>query len=303
VVYIAFGSHGDVQPYHGWVLGYNATTLQQVVAFSVTPDTEGAGIWQSGGGLAADGAGNIYFTTGDGTFTADAGGVDYGDSVVKLSPTGGVLDYFTPHDQQQLDLNNIDLCAGGVILLPDQPGTHPHLLIASGKNETVYLIDRDRMGHFNPGNDSNAVQTLPNIFPNGGSPDGGNYIVPVYFNGTVYFSPVQDTIQAFPLTNGLLATGPTSRSSQTYAFPGGPLAISANGSASGILWAVQRNGTASGTLHAYDPSNLSVEFYNSDQAGPRDTLDAAAKFSVPLAVNGKVFVGSVSQLTVYGLLP
>jgi hypothetical protein len=145
-VYIAFGSHGDVQPYHGWVLAYTATTLQQTFAFCVTPDNEGAGIWQAGGGLAADAAGNVYFASGDGTFTADVGGIDYGDSVVKLSPTGIVQDYFTPYDQATLDQLNLDLCAGGVLLLPDQPGPHPHLLIGSGKNATVYVVDRDNMG-------------------------------------------------------------------------------------------------------------------------------------------------------------
>lgn len=309
VVYIAFGSHGDVQPYHGWVLGYNAATLQQVFAFNATPNNEGAGIWQSGGGLAADASGSAYFVTGDGTFTASTGGIDYGDSVMKLGPTGAVLDYFTPYDQAVIDASGEDLCAAGLILLPDQPGAHPHLLIASGKNATVYLIDRDQMGHFNPTNNSHAVQTLPNIFPNGSEPIPGNFITSVYFDGAVYFSPTQDTIQAFRLSNGLLPTSPTSRSLQSFAFPGLPLAISANGSTNGILWALERKGgysdwTTQGTLHAYDPADLSIEFYNSDQAGTRDALEAqAAKYSVPLVVNGKVFVVSVNSLLAYGLLP
>ena len=309
VVYIAFASHGDVQPYHGWVLGYNATTLEQVFAFNATPNTEGAGIWQSGGGLAADASGSAYFVTGDGTFTANTGGIDYGDSVMKLGPTGAVQDYFTPYDQAAIDASGHDLCAAGVILLPDQPGAHPHLLIASGKNATIYLIDRDQMGHFNPNNNSNAVQTLPNIFPNGSDPIPGNFITSVYFNGTVYFSPTQDTIQAFRLSNGLLPSSPTSRSLQSFAFPGLPLAISANGDTNGILWALERKGgysdwTTQGVLHAYDPGDLTIEFYNSDQADTRDALEAqAAKYSVPLVVNGKVFVVSVNKLLAYGLLP
>jgi len=309
VVYIAFGSHGDVQPYHGWVLGYNAATLQQVFAFNATPNNEGAGIWQSGGGLAADASGSAYFVTGDGTFTANTGGIDFGDSVMKLGPNGSVIDYFTPYDQAAIDQSGQDLCAAGVILLPDQPGAHPHLLIASGKNATVYLIDRDQMGHFNPNNNSHAVQTLPNIFPNGTEPIPGNFITSVYFDGTVYFSPTQDTIQAFRLGNGLLPSSPTSRTSQSFAFPGLPLSISANGSANGILWALERKGgysdwTTQGVLHAYDPGDLSIELYNSDQAGTRDALEAqAAKYSVPLVVNGKVFVVSVDKLLAYGLLP
>ena len=302
VVYMAFGSHGDNPPYHGWVLGYNATTLQQTLVHCVTPNNEGAGIWQGGGGLATDATGNIYYATGDGTFTADVGGIDYGDSYVKLSTSATVVDYFTPHDQAALNAGNLDLCAGGVILLPDQPGAHPHMLIGAGKNATVYLIDRDNMGHFNPVDDSHAVQTLPNIFPNTiGTGEPGNFINPVYFNGTVYFSPVADNIQAFHLNNGLLPTAPTSRSSEVFTYPGGALAISANGTSNAILWTVQRNDvTAPGVLYAYDPANLGNVLYNSSQAGPRDALDPAAKFNVPLVVNGKVFIVSAGQMTIFG---
>jgi phosphodiesterase/alkaline phosphatase D-like protein len=303
VIYMGFGSHGDYQPYHGWLLGYNATTLQQVLVFNSTPNQEGGGIWLSGGGIVVDSAGNFFFATGDGEFDANTSGRDYGDSFLRFSPTGpngSVADYFTPHDESSLNTNNLDLDAGGMILLPDQPGAHPHLLVSAGKNGSVYLVDRDTMTHFNSV-DQNP-QTLVNIFPFG-TPLPGNYSSPVYFNGAVYFAPVADVVQMFKLNNGLLTTTPTSTSPEAYPYPGGALAISANGNANGILWAVQKNNTASGTLHAYDASNLSLELYNSDQAGTRDTLDIAAKFAIPLVVNGKVFVASNSQLTAYGLLP
>jgi hypothetical protein len=158
------------------------------------------------------------------------------------------------------------------------------------------------MGHYNP-NDSQVVQSLVDIFPFG-TPEPGNYSAPVYFNGSVYFSPVADAVKAFRLTNGLLATQPTSQSSQIFAYPGGTLAVSANGNTDGILWAVQRTGVSSpGVLRAYDPANLATEWYNSGQAGSRDVMGVAAKFSVPVIANGKVFVGSTTDLTVYGLLP
>jgi chitodextrinase len=300
VVYFGFGSHGDNQPYHGWLLGYNATTLQRVLTFVATPNGEGGGIWQSGGGLAIDAAGNFYFATGDGTFNINSGGTDYGDTFLRFNPVGGVLDYFTPHDEGMIDSNNLDLDAGGMILLPDQPGAHPHLLVSAGKNGTIYVVDRDNMSHFHA-TDQN-VQTLVNIFPFG-TPLPGNYSSPVYFNGAVYFAPVADVVQMFKLSNGLLTTSPTSTTPQTFAYPGAALAISASGSNNGILWAVRKNGAAAGTLHAYDASNVAIELYNSDQAGSRDTLDTAAKFSIPLVVNGKVFVASEGKLTVYGLLP
>jgi hypothetical protein len=168
------------------------------------------------------------------------------------------------------------------------------------------------MGGYNSSNDSQAVQSLVDIFPFG-TPEPGNYSAPVYFNGTAYFGPVADNIQAFSLSDGLLSTSPTSRSSQVYAYPGAALAISANGTANGILWAVQRNGdcgvqvscgtAAPGVLRAYDTGNLGIQLYSSDQSGTRDTLDYAAKFSVPLIANGKVFVTSMGKLTIYGLLP
>jgi concanavalin A-like lectin/glucanase superfamily protein/centrosomal CEP192-like protein len=312
VVYIGFGSHGDNQPYHGWVLGYNATTLQQVMAFNVSPNGEGGGIWQANGGPAVDADGNIYFMTGNGTFdTSNTNRKNYGDSFVKISPAGAVVDFFTPHDQGDIDANDFDLGAAGPMLLPDQPGTHPHLVIGAGKNNTMYLVDRDNMGKFNANNDNQIVQSLVNIFPFG-TPEPGNYSQPVYFNGTVYFGPIRDNIQAFPLTNGLLATNPTSRSADLFSYPGATLAISANGASNGILWAIQRNGdcgvlltcgtAAPGVLKAYHASNLAVLLYSSDQAGSRDTLDFATKFSVPLVANGKVFVGSMGQLTAFGLL-
>jgi len=229
-----------------------------------------------------------------------------------MSPSGTVLDYFTPHNQANLSNNNFDLGAAGPLLLPDQPGAHPHLLVSAGKDNAIYLLDRDAMGHYNASNDNQIVQSIVNAFPFG-RPEPGNFSSPVYFNGRVYFGPVADTIQAFSLTNGRLSTTPTSASTAAYPYPGGTLAISANGNTNGIVWAIQRNGdcgvqiscgsAAPGVLRAYDATNLGVELYASDQAGTRDALDFAAKFSVPLVANGKVFVTTIGRLTIYGLLP
>ena len=310
VIYIAFASHGDQLPYHGWVLGYNASTLQQTVAYCDSPNGAQGGIWQSGMGLAADANGNVYFMTGNGTFDANTGGGDYGDSFVKLSPAGTVVDYFTSHDQDIMASNNWDLSSSGAMLLPDQPGAVPHLLIGSGKTGTVYLVNRDSMGFYNANNDNQIVQSLVNAFPNG-TPEPGNYSAPVYFNGSVYFSPINDTIKVFHLNNGRLTTSPTSTSPELYPYPGGWIALSANGSSNGILWAIQRNDSrtsdaataAPGILRAYLATDLSTEIYNTSQAGSRDTLDFAAKFTVPLVANGKVFVLTNSHLMVLGLLP
>ena len=285
------------------MLGYNASTLQRVMVFCATPNGENGGVWMDGDGVATDSTGSLYFISGDGDFDANTGGNDYGDSFLKLSTSGTVQDYFSPSVQSTLDVNNLDLGAGGVLLLPDQSGAHPHEMVSAGKNGTIYLVDRDNMGGFNSSTDQ-IVQELVNIFQNNLGIEGGNFSSPVYWNGWIYFAPVQGTVQAFKLTNGLLSTSPTSQSSQTYNGRGGTMSISANGSSNGILWTLQTGGPGvPGILHAYDATNLSNELYNSNQAGTRDALDEWDKFTVPVVANGKVFVTSTSQLTVYGLLP
>jgi uncharacterized membrane protein len=309
VIYLAFGSHGDSHPWHGWVLGYNATTLKQVLAYNVTPNAFGGGIWQGGGALAADANGNIYFATSNGTFDVDTGGVDYGDTVEKLASNGSVADYFTPHDQANMDAGNLDLGAGGPVMLVDQTtGPNPHLLITAGKTGTIYVINRDNMGHFNPNGDSQIVQSLTGVLTSGGDEDG-NFSTPVYFNGYVYFAAVNDFLKAFQLNSGQLSTAPTSESAVRYPCRGGSFAISANGNNNGIIWTIQNLGdpnndaTTPGVLIVYSATDLTHELYDTTQAGSRDTMDFPAKFSIPLVANGKIFIAGQTQLIAYGLLP
>jgi chitodextrinase len=301
-VYIGWASHGDQHPWHGWVIAYNATTLQQVAAYCVSPDGYGGGVWASGGGLGADSGGNIYFTTGNGDFTANTGGRDYGDTVVKIGPTGSVVDYFTPFDEANMEAQNFDLSSAGPVLLLDQPGTFPHLMITAAKTGTIYVINRDNMGHFHSGSDSQIVQSLVGILPHGMAEEG-NYSAPAFFNGYVYFAAVNDTLKAFQLTNGLLSNGPTSQSLDIYPNRGGSFAASGNGNTSGIVWAMQDNNPGNGVLHAYDAGNLANELYNTSQAGARDTFGLATKFAIPLVANGRVFVVAQTQLVVFGPLP
>jgi hypothetical protein len=302
IVYLGWASHGDQQPWHGWIMGYNASTLQPVVVYCTSPDNYGGGVWLSGGGLSADSSGNLYFSTGNGDFTVNSGGRDYGDSVVKLSAAGSVVDYFTPHDEANMEQNDLDLASAGPVLLVDQPGSYPHELITAGKTGTIYVINRDNMGHFHAGSDTQIIQSLPGILP-AGAVDTGNFGAPVFFNGYVYFAAVNDTLKAFQLSNGLLSSNPVSQSLEIYPNRGGAFAVSSNGTAKGILWAVQDNNPGSGVLFAYDADNLASEFYDTNQAGSRDTLGVATKFSIPLVANGKVFVVAQTRLVGYGLLP
>ena len=148
VVYFGFSSHGDQEPFHGWVLGYRASTLQQVMVYNTAPNGQNGGVWMDGDGIATDATGSLYFISGDGDMNANTGGSDYGDSFIKLSTSGTVQDYFSPSVQSTLEANNLDLGSGGVLLLPDQPGPFPHEMLSAGKNGTLYLVNRDNMGGF-----------------------------------------------------------------------------------------------------------------------------------------------------------
>jgi hypothetical protein len=308
VVYIGFGSHGDLGTWYGWLLGYSASTLQRVMVFNTAPNGKEAAIWQSGCAPAADANGNIYFITGNGAFTANSGGVDYGDSILKLNANGTVADYFTPSDQLTLDTSDDDLGSGGHIVLPNLTGTFPHLLIGAGKQGVIYVINRDNMGKFNASGDQ-SVQSLAAL--TSGPSSGGLFGSPAFWNNFVYFLAWNDFLKAFQLnSNGTLSlssTGPI-----TLAFPGATPSVSANGTSNGIVWIIQANvpnDTVLNTvppavLRAYDATNVAVELYDSSQAANnRDIAGGAVKFAVPTVANGKVYVGNRNQLTVYGLLP
>ena len=300
VVYIAFASHGDYGPYHGWLLGYDAATLQQVAVFNATPNGGAGGIWQSGGGPSADTSGNIYVITGNGTFDADVGGMDFGDSFLKLSTQAGgltVADFFTPFNQASLEANDLDLGSTDALLLPDQTDTdHPHLVLGAGKDGNAYLVDRDQMGQFTSSDTSQIVQTITI------SPDGV-FCAPAVWENNVYFAASGDVLKAFQLSGGLLSTTPTSQGNTVLSYPGATPVISADGSTNGIVWVLDSNDDGSAVLRAYDATDVSSELYNSTEAGDRDQAGPAVKFAVPTVANGKVYVGGQYQLTVFGLLP
>jgi hypothetical protein len=291
IVYVTFGSNGCNDSNHSWVIGYNATTLAPAGAFVAAPDSGLASIWQSGAGPAADTEGRIYASTGEADFDANVGGQDFGSSILRLTPSGGNLtltDYFTPFDEALISMNDLDLSSAGVVVLPDQPGSHPHLLVATGKQGRVYLLDRENMGQFNPVNNSQIVQELPlNI--------GGMFSTPAYWNNKVYFNGKNKPIMAFALNNGLLSNAPVIKSVQNQ--PGGRApTISSNGNTAGILWT-----NAGGQLSAYDATNLLL-LYKSNQSGTRDVLPPTAHFASQTVVNGRVYIGTQASLEVYGLL-
>jgi hypothetical protein len=296
VVYTSWGSYCDSLAYHGWIIGYDAKDLSQVAAFNTTPNANQGSFWMGGAAPAADADGNIYAVSANGRFDADANGMDFGDSLLKLSSGGlKLLDYFTPFNQRDLDRNDIDLGSSTAVLLPDLAGSsaHRHLLVSAGKEGRIYLIDRDRMGHFQASGDDQIVQSLHAAI---GALFGG----PAYFNNTLYFAAAFDTLKAFSVSEAHISTSPTSESSQGFGYAGAVPVVTANRSSNGIVWAVE--GSFGGILHAYDASNLAIELYNSQMEGSRDELGSFLPFSVPTVANGRVYVGTANALVVYGLL-
>jgi Abnormal spindle-like microcephaly-assoc'd, ASPM-SPD-2-Hydin len=308
VLYIASASHNDTAPFHGWVAAYEESSLQPLAAsYMSTPNGAEGGIWQGGAGPAVDENGNIYFATSNGTFDVNSGGLDYGDSFIKLNPTSGiatVADSFTPFNQAYMSVHNIDLGSGGVLILPDQPGLFPHLLVGGGKGDTLYLVNRDNMGGYSPTEDQ-VVQELVNIFPPN-AVDAGIRGVSAFFNGTVYTGAIADHLKTYPLSNGLLSTIPFTSSTHTYYYPGATPAISAHGSSQAVAWVLETgpySTSSPAVLWAFDAANTGFTLYNSNAIASRDAAGPAVKFVVPTVANGKVYVGGEYELDVYGLLP
>lgn len=297
LVHLAFASHCDINPYHGWLLAYDAQTLAQAGVFNTTPNGSQGGVWQSGGGPAADAAGNVYVETGNGTF--DPANGNYGDSFLRLATTNGLtlLDYFTPFNQQALSDSDVDLGSGGPVVLPDAAGNslHPHLLVGAGKEGTIYLLDRDNLGQFNPLTD----QVVDELF----GAIGQCFCTPAYFNHTLYYGGVDDVLKAFQLAYGVLTPTPASQSLTVFGYPGATPSVSANGTSDAIVWAIEADAYANNgpaILHAYSATNLAQELYNSSQAGIRDNPGAAVEPCVPTVANGKVYVGAQFAVSVFG---
>jgi hypothetical protein len=296
-VYIGFGSNGcDAYSYHGWLLAYSASTLQQVGLYITTPGGLKGSLWGSGGGPAADDEGFIYFSTANGTFDFSAGGTDFGDSFLKMSTVQNGFteqDYFTPYNQALLDDNDLDLGSGGLMILPDQGGAYPHEVLGGGKQGTLYLANRDAMGEYNEAEDM-VLQEFPEIVPS-------IKTVPAYWNGNVYLAGQNDYILMFSINNGQMSSDPVQATNILFTDRGPSISISANGTSDGILWAML-HGTP--ILYAFDATNLSNELYDTTQAAQlRDRILSTSRFVVPTIANGKVFVGGLNQLYVFGVLP
>jgi hypothetical protein len=302
-IYTTWGSHCDAAPYNSWVMTYSADTLKQTSVLNLVPNGNDGGIWMAGAGPAADASGNVYFIIGNGDFdtTLTSTGMpsngNCGNCFVKLGPTPkmSLLDYFTPLNTVSESNADLDFGSGGPLLLPDlkdSAGVSHHLAVGIGKDQNIYVVDRDNMGKFSAS--KNVIyQQISGILPDAYDSS------PVYFNNTVYLGGVVNPIMALPIINAKLATAPSSQTPAHYGYPGAIPVVTASGTSNAIVWAVE-NGT-NGVLHAYDATNLATELYNSTQANGRDVF-APNKYITPVVTNGKVFVGTPSSVAVFGLL-
>jgi len=310
-IYTSWASHCDHSPYNSWIMAYDETTLAQSAVLDLTPNaTNGVngGIWDVAG-LAVDSSGALYTLIGNGKFDTTLTGAgfpnqqDYGNAAVKLTQAGSTLtvsDYFATSNTVTQSQADSDLGSGSPLLIADQvdsAGTTRHLMLAVGKDDNLYLLDRDNMGKFNVNGNTIYQQVNSAV-------GGGNFSAPVYFNGSIYLAGIGSPLKQFQFAQALLPATRTSQSSASFGFPGTSPSISANGTANAIVWAAESNINSAAVLHAYNPANLAVEYYNSSQAaGDRDSYGNGNKFITPVVANGLVFVGTPTGVAVFGLLP
>ncbi len=294
VLYLGFGSNYCNDANSGWVLSYDPASLSQLNVFNTSPDQGLTSIWQAGNGLAADEAGNIFVETaeaGNNGYDIQNGGQTYCNSVVKLYPDLTVADYFTPWNVAFLNTYDFDLSSTGALVLPDQDGPNPHEVIASGKQGIVYVLDRDNMGWYSVGADSQIIQSVV-LEPN--STNEIQFGSPAYWNNTVYFAPNGSPLLAFPLSGGLLGTpAGTSRS-----YPGSHSpSISANGNSNGVLWVIE----SGAQLLAFDAVSLQLLYGTNQAPNSRDKLPPVGHFVTQTVANGRLYVGTQTSLEAYGL--
>ncbi len=302
-VYIGYASHCDKEPYHGYLLAYDAKTLQQTGVFNASPTGDSASIWQSGQGPAADSRGNIYVVTGNGSWD---GKTNFSESFLKLDPRLKLLDWFTPTDHFKLDAGDNDLNSSGATLIP---GTD--IVLGGGKSGVLYTLDTQKFGHLG---DEHALQHFPAT--------SSHLHSLVYWNSAkngplLYVWGQRDRARVYHFSGNKLDETPVeTRQEANEGHPGAMLSLSADGGKNGILWAaIHATGDSwhesrPGILHAYDADNIQHELWNSWQNKTRDDCGNYAKMAPPTIANGKVYLASfgtdntgTGSLCVYGLLP
>jgi len=336
-IYIAWAAHEDAPPYYGWLMGYTygPSGFTQISVLNVTPNVGYGGIWMGGAAPSADAGGNLYLITGNGGFDANsvsAPNNDYGDSLLELSPVANpsspssalaVGSWFTPSDELTDQQADHDFGSGGAAVLADVTGGSPpqtvQLVVGGGKDGNLYLLDRAALGGFGDGNAWQEIETGYHIFSTAAVWNDTIYLGP--FGGPLTSYALQTSSTPISFVQQAQATSP----SGGFGFPGPSPSISANGTADGVVWALdnskyctnQSSGCGPAVLHAYSASSLAELWNSSMAASGADAAGNAVKFTVPCVANGKVYVGTrgnntggalssssaPGELDVYGLKP
>ncbi|MFL6305229.1 MAG: chitobiase/beta-hexosaminidase C-terminal domain-containing protein [Candidatus Sulfotelmatobacter sp.] len=308
-VYIGFGAHGDNGPWHGWLFAYNATTLAQASVVCTSPNGFGNGVWMAGSGMPIDTSipgGRMFLATGNGTYASYPpfnASNEFGDSIVAFDLTNGKLapvDAFTPFNQGKLSTADLDQGSGGILMMPNQQGANQHILMQSGKEGRILVLNRDHLGGYATGvtSNTNALQDILN------QAGGGLWSTPAYWNGNVYIWAKADVPKMFKVNSGVLDTTPSSKAAISSAYPGASFTVSSDGTQNGIAWAVRTDQfTTHGpqVLYAFDANDLSNVLYESDTNSARDGAGHSMKFAIPVVTNGKVYVAALGEIDVYGL--
>jgi hypothetical protein len=327
-ILVGWGSFSDWGVYHGWLMAYDPASLKQLAVFNPTPDYQpvdaasgpsdyggGGAFWQGGAAPPVDAAGNIYINAADGSFNADLGGNNYGDTMIKLQFNGSsfhVVDWFTPSNAACIDLHDLELGSGGVALLPTDVTNGRQIAIAYSKEGRLFLVNTDTMGKFNGGGDNQIAQEFmvgqytcsDTVTADVAEGPGWNrlYGTPAYWNGNVYAGASSVPLQQYHFENGLLNPTPVAMSATAYGLRGGNSVVSANGTQNGIVWSYEKSTSGQGILHAYDATNIATELWNSNMNSGRDGLGEGIGFGTPVVAEGRVIVPYDTRVGIFGLL-
>jgi hypothetical protein len=327
-VLVGWGSFSDYGVYHGWLMAFDPAKLTLQAVFNPTPQNQpddpvngpsdhggGGAIWQGGAAPAVDASGNIYVNTADGSFNAQEGGNNYGDTVLKLQLKGNafqIADWFTPSDQECIDLDDLELGSAGIALLPTDFTNGEHYAVTYNKEGRLFLLNTETLGKYNAGGDNQIVQEFMvgeqscSDTTTGSDADGPNwnrlYGTASYWNGYVYAGASNLALKQYQFENGFMNPTPLAMSPTAYGYRGANTVVSANGTKGGIVWAYEKMASGTGVLHAYDATSVARELWNSEMNSTRDALGEGIGFSTPVIAGGRVFVTYDSRVGIFGLL-
>ena len=325
---VAWGSFSDWGVYHGWLMAFDPATLNLLAVFNPTPQAQavdaangpadhggGGAFWQGGAAPAVDANGNIFINAADGSFNADQGGNNYGDTMLKLQFTGTsfqIVDWFTPSDAACIDLHDLELGSSGVALLPTDFTNGSKFAVSYSKEGRLFVVNTATMGNYNAGGDNqipqefmvgaNTCSDAITVDVAEGTTWNRLYGTPSYWNGNLYAAASNTTLKQYRFENGLLNPTPTATSPTAYGLRGANSIVSANGIQNAIVWVNEKSAAGAGILHAYDATDVSKELWNSTMNSARDALGEGIGFATQVVAEGRVIVAYDTHVGVFGLL-